>query len=148
MHYREALHRMEELGADNSLVVRVNLALVLIARERYPEAEQILRDFLDAIDPSRVSINAIVHASLTPCAAAAKDWEAVDAHLAHAVRLAGRVGYVDTDLAEGFQRCAQICRQSGQYARAKQGLERSLEQWVALRRRDRVAEVRRALATL
>jgi hypothetical protein len=95
-----------------------------------------------------VGINAIVHASLAPCAAAAKDWDAVDFHLGRAVQLAESVGYVDTDLADGFQRCALICRKSGQYARAKECLERALEQWVAMRRRDRVAEVRRRLAAL
>jgi len=146
--FRDAVARFDRLGMGKTAIARVNLALVLIARERYSEAEQILRDFLHAIHPSRVSINAIVHASLTPCAAAAKDWDAVDEHLGQAVRLASSVGYVDTDLAEGYQRCAQICRQSGQWARAKQGLERALEQWVAMRRRDKIAEVRRALASL
>ncbi len=146
--FRDAVARFDQLGIGRTAIARVNLALVLIARERYSEAEEILVDFLSAIHPSRISVNAIVHASLTPCAAAARDWKSMDEHLERAIQLAGSVGYVDTDLADGFQRSAEISRRAGQWARAKYGYEQALEQWVSMRRRDKIGEVRAILAKL
>ena len=146
--FRDAVARFDQLGIGKTAIARVNLALVLIARERYGEAEEILGAFLEVIHPSRVSVNAIVHASLTPCAAAARDWESMDRHLKRAIALAGSVGYVDTDLADGFQRSAELCQRAGQWVRAKNGYEQALEQWVAMRRRDKIEEVRTALSKL
>ena len=148
-HYRQALRMMERLNSDNTDIVRVNLALVLLADDDTGAARPLLETALEAFrDTGRLALLATTRAALLPCAAADGAWAEWDTLLLAAGRDLRKTRFVDVDLAWLLERAADRARTVGQSLRADAALALAERQWGALDRPEDQARVqaRRAAA--
>jgi eukaryotic-like serine/threonine-protein kinase len=141
--FRRAVLRFKQLGLEGTSVARVNLALVLIAREEFGEARVELEDFLGLLSPARRSMEALIHCCLLPCAANAHDWASWDYHFQQALLQLDTTGYVDVDIAEMLELAAGMALESHEADRAAPVLSACQEQWRRLGRRDRAETLSR-----
>ena len=97
----------------------VNLTLVLVLEERWPEAAAAARRAFEEIAVTRREPHlAPAHAAALPCAAAAGDWDAFDHHLREAEAGLFRWGKFEDDGVWPLERAASIARHAGQAERA------------------------------
>ena len=147
IHYRDALVRMDELGADDAHVMRLNLAQVLLNRARPDEAADLLRQSLRAFEGSaHRAMTGIVHTMLLSCAAAADDWQGWDRHADAASAVLAETGWVEHDVALAARMAGDLADDAGQADRARRAWRMALAQWERLDRPDEVAQVRCRLA--
>jgi serine/threonine protein kinase/tetratricopeptide (TPR) repeat protein len=148
-HYRRALVIDEAIGSNSAWVVRLNLGLTLMTRERFEEAfpiiSAVLSDLVEAGEPSQLAVG---HSTFLPCVAAKQDWAAFDHHLAEATRLLDETHLKDGDIAGELFLAGELARRADDHTRARRAYTLSLAQWIALERADKVAETERALAAL
>ena len=146
--FREVLEQYELLGIAEGAMARLNLALVLLARERWREARSELQRFKVAVATGYPLARAASHAGLAACAAHSKDWTDVQRNLLH-VRSATEEGVIhDVDLANLLQLTGTLAAVNGQRRHARQALKLALNQWRALGREAQAKAVEEALRTL
>jgi serine/threonine protein kinase/tetratricopeptide (TPR) repeat protein len=119
--FRQAREAMVRVGAHGRLIPALNLALLLVKRRRYAEGREELESALAELRRRRRKVlEAYAHAALLPCAAAAADWAAWDAHLSEATLLLEETGLVDPDIRGLVEDAQRIARAAGERARADQ----------------------------
>lgn len=140
--YREALRRMDALGAEDARVVRINLGILLQERRRYQEARPVLLDALAGTAAAgQRAIHAVVQLLLLSAAAAEGAWQEWDERAAVAAALLADTGFVDVDVARALERAARLAREVGQRARAEVALRAAVGQWRALGREAEAAAI-------
>jgi len=134
-HYREALRLFDELGSDDGIIVRLNLALTLLDREEFSEATRVLRAAERALlSAGRGFYRVFVHAALLPCEAAAGDaggWNARERDLRATL---DESGLVDDDLGRCLVHAAEQARAAGWPERARSAWRLAADQWKRLGR--------------
>jgi serine/threonine protein kinase/tetratricopeptide (TPR) repeat protein len=142
IRYRQALEMWEAIGAGNAIFAQANLGLLLAEEERYAEARPLLLDVQARFRALRLQAPlAIAAACLAPTAAAAGDFEAVDAHLTEAEAIIGKTRLADLDAARMLEHAGNLCADAGEAARGRRAWLLAASQWRLLRHDDRAAEV-------
>lgn len=138
-HYEDALIGMEAIGSDNTDIVRVNLAIVLLLQDQPDAARPLLLAARRAFDRnSRRALRGVVSALLLAPDAHAEDWPAWDTHFDAAIRDLTATSFVDQDVALAFARAARVASAQGDLVRAAAARRQSAAQWTALDRPDQV----------
>ena len=148
-HYRRAVDIMADANLLQTSTPRINLALVLLARAEFAEAEEVLRNLSRAYDDKSSSLEMLwIDAGMLVCAAARADWTEWD-------KLAGRVnrqmrdsGIIDEDIPWCANLAADLALDAGEDVRAAIGYRLALDQWRAASRDEEAAEVEEYLAAL
>ncbi|RME56579.1 MAG: hypothetical protein D6795_01150 [Deltaproteobacteria bacterium] len=131
--YRKAFEVYETVGSRNAIVMKINLALLLLARRCFSEAKTILRDTLDRSGkrPPQ-ALQACLHLALLPCAAAEGAWEAWDEHYRTARALLEQTGLIDPDVAWSAELAGDLALSAGEGQRARQAYGIARRQWEKL----------------
>jgi tetratricopeptide (TPR) repeat protein len=149
LRYREVLSMYEQVGSVNVGLMLFNLGLTFLARGQYERAtfyaEQALAWFEDLGSGSLIGG---AHAQLLPCTAHAEDWERWDKCLAKADTLISKAGIYDPDDAWCVQLGGYLAAEAGQIERARAAYAFATRLWERMHRREKLAEVRSALASL
>ena len=150
--YRDASSRWRALGSENAPIADANCALVLIERDRFGEAREILEPALLAVGRGgRRGLLGVLHVALLPCLARAGEWAGYDRNLVRAGQLLKATGLVDVDVARAAERGGTLALEAGRPDAARAGLELARAQWTALHRpgeADRVTQILTLLASL
>jgi tetratricopeptide (TPR) repeat protein len=148
-HYREALHRFRAIGAAGVIFPEIFLGLTLASEGDFQEGRRRLEAAVETLEwQGRQDFQGAVHAFLLPCVAAAGDWAAWDQHLDEAMRLLGRTGFVEVDVARMARLGGEIARASGERRRALAAWRLAMAQWTSLERAEEIADLRAAIAQL
>jgi tetratricopeptide (TPR) repeat protein len=148
-HCREALQRNLAMGAGGAAFPRVNLGLILMARERGEEARRELLAALATFEQQgRRALMGAVHACLLPCCVMTGDLPAFDHHLTEGMAHLAETGLSDVDVARCADKAATLLVALGEPARARDSLALARAQWLALQRPDEAAECDRRVAAL
>lgn len=140
--YREAEELLRSLGSPEHYVPMLNVGLLLIEQQRFPEARRRLNLVLTAMARSgRRGLEGAVHAFLLPCVARARDWEAWDGHLEQGRALLQATGIVDADIAGVAEVAARIATSMRERERAADAWALAREQWLRMGRSDRAAAI-------
>ncbi|MBT3221775.1 MAG: AAA family ATPase, partial [Proteobacteria bacterium] len=139
--FRSALEKFRQLGLSHTSIARINLSLLMIARQDYEEARDELEEFLKQVSPRRRTIHVLVHCSLLPALAGVRDWVAWDHHSEQALSLLSITSYVDVDIAEVLEQAVKLAVSYHQFRRARPVLFACQEQWRALGRTERADEL-------
>ena len=146
--YRQALGLHQATGVGGELA-RINLGLVLLAQERFPEAARVLASTLELLGGGgRRAVVACAEAATVACRAAERDWSEFDATLDRA-----RTGLRETDTSERdvavvVEQAGRIAANAGEAERAAEAWALAIEQWRALGDTDRAARLEAERATL
>jgi tetratricopeptide (TPR) repeat protein len=148
-HYLRALELLEAMGSDLATGVRLNLALVLIDRERYGRAlhelEQLQRHLARG---NRGRALAYVDYALLPCLAAERAWLELDEQVDRAAQWVPETGRVDKDYAALAERAAALAESQGQRSRAITPLRLAVAHWEAMGKEERASLARRRITAL
>ena len=113
-HYADALRVWEAMGSGNAVYAQVNLALILLERDRFENAREALNAALERFESQRQwSLAGAAHAYLLPSCAAARDWRAFDRHVEASHRMVSETGYADPDGARLARRAADMAEAIG-----------------------------------
>ncbi|MBA2664347.1 MAG: protein kinase [Bradymonadaceae bacterium] len=147
VNYQKAIELYEQMGNDgHNVVVRLNLALVLLAQDQFDQALPSIRLFLEHMLPTgRMGMIGVGHAVLLPCMAAAADTAGFDYHATLAAENLHASGFVDQDLGVVFELAARQCMVHADLPRARRAYELALLQWSALGNDAQVAYLRERL---
>jgi serine/threonine protein kinase/tetratricopeptide (TPR) repeat protein len=147
--YRRALTIDEAIGSNRVWLDRLNVALVLLARGQYAEAREMIEEVRhrlgEAAEPAR---RVLVHTELLPCLAETRDWNAWDDHFYRAAELLRETRLKDGDVAWLLVLAGQRALAAGDPVRARHCYELGIQQWLALGRSDKAAEVEDAIGRL
>lgn len=147
--YRMALSRLRAGRSAEAIALEVNLGLVSLARGDVRRARTSLESCLLTMGrQNRRAFVGGIHAFLLPCVAHDDDWAAWDAHMAQAEALLAETDFVDVDIARMAARGAEMARDKGQPARARQGFGLSALQWRGLGRTSEAEAVVAAIEAL
>ncbi len=144
--YHSALTILEAMGSLEVHVIRLNIAMIQLARRRFPEARQTLtraRADLEAIGQDMLL--AAVHAMLMACAAHIEDWGAFISHLKQADALMTAAQGADPDDAIAIHQAADMALAAGKLPQARAAFTLAMTLWSTLGRHDRVADIQSAL---
>ena len=148
-NYRRALAIDEAIGSSAAWLDRLNLGLVLLAREEFEQAHEIIESVRETLgergEPSQMWA---VHCELLPSLAVRGDWDAWDHHFAAATSLLSDLGLSDGDAAWLLGLAGERAAMAGDPVRARHAYEQALLQWRALGRPDKAAKVDEAIAAL
>ena len=134
--YRMALSRLRAGRSAEAIALEANLGLVSLARGDHARARSTLESCLVTMGrQNRRAFVGGIHAFLLPCVALDEDWAAWDAHIAQAEALLAETDFVDVDIARMARKGADVAREKGEEARARQALVLSSLQWRGLGRR-------------
>ncbi len=144
--YSQALHQMEAIGSDNTAIVRVNLALVLLDQQQMTAARSVLDAARRAFSRlGRRALLATTEIALLSCEAAAGAWPAWDVRMWSARTDLDATGFVDADIATLLERAAALAHEAGQAERRHQALTLAIRQWSALDRPEDAERVQQML---
>jgi tetratricopeptide (TPR) repeat protein len=135
--YRRAIRVAETLGVRTRHFIRMNLALLLLRRGDYAQAEP---DF----DRCRLVFGrmrnrtrlAVVRGGLLACAAAKAIWRDFDVHLVDERALLAETSYVEEDVAWPAELAGDLALAAGERARAIAAWTIALDQWRRLGRAE------------
>jgi tetratricopeptide (TPR) repeat protein len=147
-HYRRAAALFISVSptAPTARSVSVNLALVLVAQDRFDEAAELLSDAIEAIDTGSSTANrGLSRMVLACCAAGAGRWEAFDTPFLRGLSLLTRIERLDIDVAGVAERIGHIALRAGQPERAERALGLARWQWEGLGRQAELSRVERLL---
>ena len=145
-HYRESIRRYKAIGAGDNHVCEVNLALVLLYRNKFSEARQALERALETFtqNSSRM-LQGAAHLCLLPCLAHSQEWDAWHHHIEIAQYLIETSNFFDIDLAEVAFLAGNLSEQAKAYAQAHDAYHIASRQWKILERTDKVTLVEKHL---
>ena len=131
--YQEAVEVLGTIGSRGVTIPRLNLGLVYIAHEKWPEA-------FDELSTGAAELEVIgekshlgfVHLGLACACAGLARWMDYDFHLARAVELLEETAWVDADIAHHAELAAASCRAHGEEPRAVSADELAAVQRAAL----------------
>ncbi|HHH31828.1 MAG TPA: hypothetical protein ENK57_26240 [Polyangiaceae bacterium] len=148
-HYLRSLELLEAMGSDQVVGLRLNLALVLIERQRYRRAREELERLRERLE-GRVGGRAMAYVdyALLPCLASEQEWLALGLQIDRAKQWVPETGRVDKDHAALAERAATMAETMGERDRAMDLLQLALEHWEALGKTDRADLTRRRLEAL
>lgn len=130
--YRQVVALAEARGRFPEVPL-LNLALCLIARGRFEDAQAQLKGLLARwTGEGRKSWMAYGHASLMHATAGLQEWEAFDTHCAQATMLCPQSGVADIDLALAAEGAGTLALAAGQKARASEAFDFAATQWEQL----------------
>lgn len=142
--YRRVLALFESVGHVNRLVVRLNLGMVELQRERFDAARRLAEQTLEDADDPYLSIAA--HAQLLVCAAARRDGAAWRKHFAPVEAGLTDAPEVELDDALTVDQAARIAQRQGDDERTRAAARIGAQLWRRLGRDDR-AEAMEILAS-
>ncbi|MBA2663354.1 MAG: tetratricopeptide repeat protein [Bradymonadaceae bacterium] len=149
LYYDKALRTLERVGLGDDIVVCFNLGMVLMAQAKFAQADPIMRQVLTTLLPTRRGgYIGLAHMGMLPGCAARADWTAWDHHVSEAALHLEQSAMIDIDLAQVAEMAAQLARDGGQSARAREAFDLALNQWRALGREDRITEIEAQLEAL
>ncbi len=141
-HYRQALEMWEAIGAGNAIFARANLGLLLAEAGRHAEARPLLLLAHARFRALKLQAPlAIAAACLAPTAAAAGDFEALDAHLAEAETIIEKTRLAELDAARMLENAGNLCADAGEPTRARWAWRLAAAQWRQLKHEARALEV-------
>jgi tetratricopeptide (TPR) repeat protein len=144
--YHQAVTGFASIGSSDGLIPSLNLAQVMLERERWLEALEVLGQANDdATAGNRRDLVACVHVMRLPALAAIGDWSAFDAALQAATEQLAEIGLVHPDLGDQALTAALKAVDAGEAERAKGAAALAGSQWGRLGRADKQAEVRKLL---
>jgi tetratricopeptide (TPR) repeat protein len=147
--YTEAGAALAAVGSTDALVSRLNLAMVLMAQQRYEDAGEQFRAELGRVEIGERTIHRLwVHAGLLACAAAEQDWVAWDLSMARVRELCHESGFVDDDLAALTRSAAELALAAGQTRRSRAAYELARAQYDRMQRPEVTRVIDSALASL
>ncbi len=143
---REAYGIYERLGTDGFLVPLIQLAVVLLERDQYPEAKALLDKAVEGLERvgGWASLGAL-HILRLPALATAGEWEEFDRLLPEADMLLTNSGLVHEDVPAMARRAGDVARDAGHLERAGKAYQLALAQWYALGNMQQVAQTRATL---
>ncbi|MCA9620720.1 MAG: AAA family ATPase, partial [Myxococcales bacterium] len=119
--YLRAAALLEAMGSEAAAGVRLNLAIVLVARGRYRRAEGELVELREQMTKrGHERALGFIDYALLPCLASEGKWSELDALLGHAARRIPAEGRVDKDFAALAEKAADLAMGAGQAERADQ----------------------------
>lgn len=145
-HYLTAVAILESIGSKATFVPRLNLALVLVQREAFKDAEPVLLALEEEGRAGKHAVLCYAHYALTACYASAGRWDEWDEQYALAREYRPETGRVDQDLAHMAQRAGDFASEAGFDERAQGAYELALEHWRALDKPEKVEEIEKKLA--
>jgi serine/threonine protein kinase/tetratricopeptide (TPR) repeat protein len=149
LHYRKALAIDLSIASSNTWIDRMNLALVLIAKNELREARRLIDEVLDGLgqtaEPNQL---AVVHTEMLPTLVEPEDFELWDHHFALGAEALKKTELCDGDVAWVLERAGDNMRRAGDPVRARHSYELALAQWTALQRADKVAAIDEKIAAL
>jgi len=147
--YEDAAATLDEIGSEEAALVRVNYALVSLARGRYEEASAELEGVREVfLHAGREGFMAFVHAAALPCAAHAGRWDRFDKERQALDPLLARIGIADEDLAWCVERAGDLAAQEGRSDEARWAYGLTVRQWEQMGRADEAERLRATLAAL
>lgn len=148
-HYRRALTIDEAIGSHRAWLDRLNVALVLLARDDFFQAREMIEEVRaqlgDAADPAQ---RCLVHVELLPCLAENEEWQAWDEHFLEATALLRETRLKDGDVAWLLVLAGERAMVANDPVRARHCYELAIQQWRALGRPDKAEEVEEAVDLL
>ena len=138
--YREAGLLWEAIGSDAVWLTRINLALILIQRQRFALAQadlERLREYFEFTE--RFLLQVFVESALAAAFAGQGNAQRFDEHLATTTILLERSGTVDVDLATLLEFAGEAWDTQGDHTRAAQAFALALAQWRTLGQEQRAA---------
>lgn len=140
-HYERALALRERMESPYVEVTRLNLALTLLAREKYEEAERALTHARERLGEGSGFLS-FVYAQLMACAAAGGRWEDWDRYETALGAVLADNPMVDDDLAWPLELAGRLAAESGEEARALSALRRAEVQWATMGKREQAEAAR------
>jgi Tfp pilus assembly protein PilF len=141
--YREVIETYLRLGARQTGVARVNLALVLCRRERYPEAREVMEQArADALSAGHDNLAAMVDVFVLEVLAGCGDWAAFTPALGRAESVLGEALMVDPDLATSAEHAADLAERAGHIDQARRARALAAAQWERLGQPVRASSLR------
>ncbi len=136
-HYREALACFRSVTDTDprNHASTVNIALTLLARDRFDEAHALLEEAAAELAAAKSrTLHGITLAMLAATSAGRQDWDAFDAYLGDADAILRPIRLADVDLALVAMETADRAAAAGFPLRERQVLLLALEQWDLLGR--------------
>ncbi len=144
--YRRALEIGQSIGTGDKILQIANLALVVLARGRYPEARRMFQELSRPVEESgRRALLAGCHLGHMACVAAMNDIPSTEKHFRLARALLEETGAVDPDNARSAETAAVLLWENCHQSWARASWELALQQWEALGRSDDVVRVKALL---
>lgn len=148
-HYREAAEALSSLGSEEAAIVKMNLALTMLVRERYAAARDQLRQVLPRFEAvGREGFKTYALAGLMAAYAGLPDWDEYDVAYVECQALSESTKLVDNDLAICFEQAGDLAAHHGMAERAQRAYELALTQWTQVDLSARVDAVRAKLDAL
>lgn len=148
-HYRRALAIDLAIASSNTWIDRMNVALVLIAKDQLREARKLIDEVLDSFSgDGEPNQQAVVHSELLPTLTEPEDLEVWDHHFAIAAEAIQKTELCDGDVAWVLEKSGDNLRRAGDPVRARHAFELALSQWSGLQRADKVAAIEAKITAL
>jgi tetratricopeptide (TPR) repeat protein len=140
-HYLSAVAILESIGSKATFVPRLNLALVLVQREAFEEAEPVLLALEEEGRAGKHAVLCYAHYALMACYASSDRWDEWDEQYDLAKEYRPETGRVDQDLATMAQQAGDFADEAGHDERAQGAYKLALEHWKALDKPEKIDEV-------
>ena len=137
-HYRRAASLFESVSHSSSQArsIGIKLALVLIAQERYEEAESLLADVKIVVDKTGSALaRGFARLLLSCCAAGQGNWATFDTPFLKGLSLLSQADVHHVDVAVTAERIGRLALRKGQGDRAYRALLLAQRQWGGLGRK-------------
>ena len=131
--YARSKRVYESIGAWETNIVRLNLALMMMFEDRYDEAHDEVMACFEAFENGGHEIwLAVSYAFTLPGLAHQEAWVAFDEALDEAQARLERLSFADTDLARVLEMAGELASRSEEARRADRCFEQAAEQWRTL----------------
>lgn len=141
--YRQVLSYGHSEEQHETLIGRINLALVAVQTSRFDEAEPILDELQQVYEARQNRTMLLYVASMqSACLAAHSEWCALEKQLDDVLARLDDAKLVDADLAICFEIAARLCANSSQPRLAARLFEAASSQWEAAGDRERARAIR------
>jgi tetratricopeptide (TPR) repeat protein len=132
--YRESLALYDATGSGDAVYPRLNLALLLVERDRSAEAGPVVQRALAELEQQgRDAMEAAARVILLPCCARGGDWPGFDANLQRVEEVLAATGFVDPDIARMAVAGGDAAKEAGEEERAERAWEIGRRQKEALK---------------
>lgn len=132
-YYRHAIEIYRELNLADSCTTIINLVLLLISKERYTEAKQIVLAQIPIQEAAKQTTDLNwLYAELLPCCAATFDWPTFSRTILCLGNSLEESGVIDADILYCTERAVQLCLRYASREQARFCLDIALRQARAL----------------
>ena len=143
--YRESMALHDAVG-DEATWVELNLALTLIAGERFAEARRLLESTVPRLEQlGRLPLVAAVGVKLLACYAGTGDWQTWDMEIGATQQRLADTGFVEQDVAMVAEHAGALAAAAGKHERARTAYDIAAEQLASLGRTAEAERVRSLL---